>query len=388
MAKLIPHLKRYPEHSKDLLQAWDSADELILDHLKTQDLSAKRILVMNDAFGAISSTLAHALTATQSPPTPGPVLDTRRSPGSNPFLLTSYTDSFVSAEGIQRNTEGALTPISNLDALSGLYDLVLMKVPKNLSFFEDQLCHLSGHLHPQSKLVCGAMIKHLPKSAFDLLQKYVGSTSTSLAAKKARLIFAGFEKEKVKSPYPVTIAIESFKFPFVNESNLFSREKLDIGTRFFLSQIPTGNFQTILDLGCANGVVGIRAKQLNPRASIIFCDDSAMAVKSASVNYEMHCKGANEPTEFFWTNCYERGQPNSVDLVLCNPPFHQHQTVGDFIARQMFRDAFTTLRPGGLLRIIGNSNLGYELQLKKLFGKSTLVAKNAKFVVIDAIKSA
>jgi len=72
--------------------------------------------------------------------------------------------------------------------------------------------------------------------------------------------------------------------------------------------------------------------------------------------------------------------------VLCNPPFHQSHTLGDFIAWQMFEDAKHALRPGGLLRVIGNSHRGYQLKLKKIFGNSKIVATNSKFMIIDSYK--
>ena len=270
-----------------------------------------------------------------------------------------------------------------LAALVGQYDYVIIQIPKNMSFFEDILCHLTQHLHAQSKVICGSMVKHLAPTSFDLLNKYIGKTTTSLAQKKARLVFADFEKTAVMSPYPLSVKIDSFEIPFINHSNLFSRDKLDIGTRFFLEHIPRGDFKSILDLGCANGIIGIKAKMTNPGASILFSDDSAMAIESARTNYENNFQ---DEATYFWTNCFE-GQPgNTLDLVLCNPPFHQGNTIGDFIAWQMFQDAYDALKSGGTLRVIGNSHLGYQIKLKKLFGNSHIVATNNKFIICDARK--
>lgn len=351
-------IKRYPVRKNDLLQGWDSADELILQHMKQIDLSGKRILIINDQFGALSC-------------------------GLEGFDCTTYTDSYVSMMGIRNNSQQRIQPINQLSAFNGLYDFVLIQIPKNMSFFEDILCHLTQHLHSQSKVICGSMVKHLAPTSFDLLNKYIGKTSTSLAQKKARLVFADFEKTQVQSPYPVSVKIESFETPFINHSNLFSREKLDIGTRFFLEHIPRGDFKSILDLGCANGIIGIKAKMINPAAKIYFSDDSAMAIESARTNFENNFK---DEANYFWTNCFE-GQPkNSLDLVLCNPPFHQGNTIGDFIAWQMFQDAYDTLKVGGTLRVIGNSHLGYQIKLKKLFGNSNIIATNSKFIICDARK--
>jgi 16S rRNA G1207 methylase RsmC len=358
MAKPLGEIQRYPLRKNELLQGWDSADELMLQHVTTLNLLGKRLLIINDQFGALSCSL-------------------------DEFDCTSYTDSYVSLMGISLNSNSQVRPISSLNELQGIYDLVLIQIPKNMSFFEDILCHLTRHLNHQSQIICGSMVKHLAPTSFELLQKYIGETSTSLAKKKARLVFAQFSKNKASSPYPLSIKIESFSAPFINHSNLFSREKLDIGTRFFLEHLPRENYQRILDLGCANGIIGIKAKELNPTAKIIFSDESAMAIESARTNYHNYFQ---DEAEFIWTNCFE-GQPkNTMDLVLCNPPFHQQNTVGDFIAWQMFQDAYDALKLGGSIQVIGNSHLGYQVKLKKLFGNSKVIATNAKFMIIEASK--
>lgn len=356
--KPISDIKRYPVKKNDLLQGWDSADELILQHMSTLDLNDKRILIINDHFGAISCGLE----------------------GKD---CTVYTDSYVSYMGILMNSDQRIRPMNQLQDLHGIYDYVLIQIPKNMSFFEDILCRLTHHLNQQSKIICGAMVKHLAPTSFDLLQKYIGITTTSLAQKKARLVFAAFEKSAVTSPYPQQVKIEKFETPFINHSNLFSRDKLDIGTRFFLEHIPKGSYQKILDLGCANGIIGIKAKQINPEATIFFSDESSMAIQSARTNYGSYF---NDSAEYFWTNCFEGQTKNNLDLVLCNPPFHQGNTIGDFIAFQMFQDAYQALKSGGTIRVIGNSHLGYQHKLKKIFGNSKIIATNNKFMICDARK--
>lgn len=351
-------IKRYPLQTDDTLQGWDSADELLLTHVRSLELSGKKILILNDSFGALSV-------------------------GLMDFDFMTYTDSFVSAKAIALNSLGKVTAINDLADIHGIFDLVLIRIPKSLSFFEDQLCHLTQHLHPESKIVCASMVKHLSPGSFDLLNKHIGTTTTSLAEKKARLVFASFQKEKVKSTYPQSIKVDGFEKPFLNHSNLFSREKLDIGTRFFLEHIPRGPYPLILDLGCANGIIGIQAKLKNPQARIIFSDESWMAIKSAKYNYQNHFQ---DEADFFWTNCFEDRSVKNIDLVLCNPPFHQQNTVGDFIAWEMFKDSREVLRNGGTLVVIGNSHLGYQVKMKKLLGNSRIIATNQKFMVCESQK--
>ena len=122
-----------------------------------------------------------------------------------------------------------------------------------------------------------------------------------------------------------------------------------------------------------------------PDSRITCVDESYMAVESARLTLKMNqvesdkyvCKANNSLQNF---------TPNSVDLILCNPPFHQQHVVGDAIAWSMFRDSAKTLRRGGELWIVGNRHLGYHLKLNKLFGNFKVIASNKKFVVIQSVK--
>lgn len=357
--RLPPKLRRFPVRPGDPLQAWDAADELFLEHASTLPLAGKKLLIVGDAFGALSSALVE-------------------------FAPTSFTDSFLAAEGIAMNSAGRIRPVSSFSELAGPYDFVFLRIPKNLSFLEDTLARIGPHLRSGAPLVAGYMVKHQANSAFDLIAKYFGETRTSLAKKKARLILAEYSRPPLDSPYPLSVSVPGFEKPFVNHSNVFSREKLDLGTRFFLDHLPRGGYRTILDLGCGNGIIGIAAKLRNPGAKLVFTDESRMAIESAQANHAAFFPGV--PAEFRWTNSYAEGAEGSVDLVLCNPPFHQGNTVGDFVAREMFADALRVLTPGGVLRVIGNSHLRYPEILRRLFREVKVVAKNPKFTVVEAKK--
>jgi 23S rRNA (guanine1835-N2)-methyltransferase len=355
-------LIRYPRRSREYLRAWDAADEYLLDTLFEFDISRKRILILNDQFGALASQLRK-------------------------YDITAYTDSFVSSKAILINTEHQIKPINHLDQLSGLYDFVLIRVSKNLAFFNDQLATLTSFVHQDTRVLSGFMVKYFTPSIYENLEKYIGPIEPGLARKKARVVQASFKGNKVETAFPSECLIEGFEHSFLHHSNLFSREKLDIGTRFLLEHIPQGDFLNILDLGCANGIVGIKAKLLNPKASITFCDESAMAILSAKENFSRFFPGQESEAVFIHTNCYEDGQENYFDLVLCNPPFHQGTVVGDHIAVQMFQDAKKALRSGGLLRVIGNSHLGYNTILKRIYKNCKILATNKKFNIMDAQNS-
>jgi len=364
-------LNRLPKRPLELLRAWDAADEYLLNTL-AEDMKPSadtRILIFNDSFGALAVALSS-------------------------FKPQAVSDSYLSQHATQLNLvanglpEHSVKLINSLEPLKGLFDLVLIKVPKTLALLEDQLVRLHPHLMPTTQIILAGMIKTLSPSIWKMLERLVGPTTTALARKKARLIFASPDPERVipASPYPVCYRLEETDYLISNYANVFSRDSLDIGTRFFLQHLPARQDACdIIDLGCGNGLLGIIAAERSPAASVHFVDESFMAVASARENFH-RVFGQARKAIFQAGDGLADFESASADLILCNPPFHQQNTVGDQIAISLFKQARKVLRKGGELRVIGNRHLNYHLNLDQLFGKHSVVASNAKFVILKVTR--
>ncbi|MGE6531351.1 methyltransferase [Pseudomonas sp. NPDC077382] len=362
-------LVRQPEQPNEPLQAFDAADEYLLAQLHEQGLAATtRVQILNDSFGALACALAQHVQVTSSG--------------------DSHLAHLALEKNLQRNAlaDDAVTFVPASEVAQGPFDRVLIRVPKTLALLEEQLIRLHGQLAPGAQVIAAAMIKHLPRAAGDLLEKYIGPVQASLAVKKARLLTATpVDKPVPHSPYPTRYRLDQPALELLNHANLFCREDLDIGTRAFLPHLPKalGNLRAA-DLGCGNGVLGIVYALGNPQAQMTLVDESYMAVQSARENWQaIH---GDRPADIRAGDGLAEQPMDSLDLVLCNPPFHQQQVVGDFLAWRMFTQAKTALAKGGELWIVGNRHLGYHLKLKRLFGKVEQVAATPKFVILRAIK--
>ena len=361
-------LTRQPEQANEPLQAFDAADEYLLAHLHELHLASNaRVLVLNDSFGALACSLAgHARIVSSG---------------------DSHLAHLALDKNLQRNGLPGIDFIPASETLTGPFDYVLIRVPKTLALLEEQLIRLHGQLAPGAQVVAAAMVKHLPRAAGELLEKYIGPVQASLAVKKARLLFATpADKPEPVSPYPTRYRLDEPRLELLNHANLFCREGLDIGTRAFLPHLPKalGNLR-VADLGCGNGVLGIVYALHNPQAQLTLVDESYMAVQSAQENWQAIHGG--RPADIRAGDGLAEQPPASLDLVLCNPPFHQQQVVGDFLAWRMFTQAKTALGKGGELWIVGNRHLGYHLKLKRLFGNVEQVAATPKFVILRSFKS-
>ena len=365
-------LNRYPVRKNELLRAWDAADEYLLNYLSEEygDISQKEnILIVNDSFGTLA--VAHSK-----------------------HSLTVWTDSLLAQEGLLQNFADNGLSTEKLNLMSSIetpevnYGFVFIKIPKSLALLEDQHARIKPFISSSTKIIAAGMAKSIHTSTLKLFEKYIGLTKTSLAKKKARLIFCQADEniQIVKSPYPKSYKLEDTDYNILNHANVFSREKLDIGTRFFLQHIPQSEkYKKIIDLACGNGVVGLIAKEKNPTAEILFLDESFMAVESARENIKKNLE-MSEKFQFSVKDCLRQVEHNSAELILNNPPFHQNNVVGDEVAWQMFKQSKDVLKLGGELWVIGNRHLGYHVKLKKIFNNCDVIATNKKFVILRSIK--
>ncbi|OEE90558.1 50S rRNA methyltransferase [Enterovibrio norvegicus FF-162] len=362
-------LRRYPLQKNETLQAWDAADEYLIEHIEATDLeSGAHILIMNDGFGALSCWAS-----------------------LKGYQVTAVNDSLLSQQSIQHNlNNNALSHVrclSSLDTLPDDVDLVVMKLPKNNRLLIWQLQQIAQLERAQLTTITGAKTKDIHTSTLKLFEKHLGSTRTSLAKKKARLVFCNKEKSlNILPPATTSFDVPDYQLCLANHANVFSSESLDIAAYLMLQHMPHDeSIKHIIDLGCGNGVLAIQAAKLNPQARVTAVDESHMAIASASLNLATH---GIEPTRTHClvNNCLDDFAPESADVVMCNPPFHQLQAVTDHIAWQMFCDAQRVLEPKGRIVVIGNRHLGYHTKLKRLFGNAQVIASNRKFVIVEAYK--
>lgn len=361
-------LQRYPARLQDKSeQAWDAADELLLEEIKDLQRPAN-LLIFNDDCGALGCFLAA---------------------WSPAWINDSQVSRLALAQNLNTNgiDESQVSCFDSLSLPDEPADMVLLKIPKTLALLEHQLIQLQPKVSESTRIIAAAKVNQIQKSTLALFEKYLGVTRTLLARKKARLIFCQPEpRTPAASPYPTIWQLEGSGLTIHNHANVFARAQLDIGARFLLNHLPDTRHKRVIDLGCGNGVLGLSLLQQSPPSKLLFVDESYMAVASAKLNVASNLPEHLAACEFIASNCLEQVPAQSVDLVLCNPPFHQQQRITDHIAWQMFSDARHILRSGGELRIVGNRHLGYQDKLKRLFGGCRQVAVNNKFVILSAFK--
>lgn len=363
-------LERYPQQEEATqLQAWEAADEYLLQQLENVDIGERPVLIFNDNFG----TLACALH------------------GYKPY---SISDSYMSQLATRHNLKLNELDVEQVTLQDSLAELpanpavVLIRIPKALALLEQQLRALRDVVAPDTLIVAGAKARDVHTSTMQVFERVLGPTRTSLAWKKARLIYCQVaDIVPPAAPETTDWLLDGTDWLIHNHANVFSRGSLDIGARLFLENLPKDLQGHIVDLGCGNGIIGMRALVQNPQAQMTFVDESYMAVASSELNVAHNLPLEMDRCQFEVNNSLAGIERESLQAVLCNPPFHQQHAITDHTAWQMFCDAKRCLQVGGELWIVGNRHLDYYQKLRRLFGNCTTVASNQKFLILKAVKS-
>lgn len=375
-------LARHPDVVDDPLRAFDAADALALARLDEEavDLSG-RVAVLADTWGALGVALASARGATAEP-------------------VVVVTDSYLTRRAIAANVErngldpGLVEVRSPLDPLPERVDLCLVRLPKSTDRLDHLLRQVRPSLHERSTVVGAAMTRHVHRSGLDRFERLVGPTHTSRAVRKARLVLPVVDPDldPGPSPWPRTTSLGPAGEEVVEHAGVFSAGRLDAGTRMLLAHLPEPGIHTdVVDLGCGNGIVGLVVAQRDPTARVHLIDESTLAVASAEATFR-RALGPDHPARFSVGDGLgdiagvAASPPDPVDLVLVNPPFHRDHSVGDATAWRMFSEARRALRPGGQLWVVGNRHLAYHAKLRRLFGRSEVIASDPRYVLLCATR--
>jgi len=363
-------LSRGSDERNRTLQAWNSADLYLLEKMGECELAeGSSILVVNDAFGALTVPLARK------------------------FRVSCWTDSSCAEKHIRANLrdngvdEKEILFLSPENSFPGAVDLVLLKNPKSLRFLEYILQGLSSELRDGTKVLAGDMARNIHSSTVALLETYLVGAKTSRAWKKARLMEGRTAGQVTGSTtFPVEYRPVGMASTVLNYPNLFAFGRLDPGSAFMIENMPEPASvpERIIDLACGDGILALKAAEKWPGASILCVDESRLAVRSARESFKRN--GLAEKAAFAVADILEGVETEKADLVLCNPPFHDNHSLSTTSALKMFSQSREVLRVGGELFIIANRHLGYEKSLSRLFSKVSVWRNNRKFAIIRAVK--
>lgn len=176
--------------------------------------------------------------------------------------------------------------------------------------------------------------------------------------------------------------ISGEKYHFLTTWGLFSPTEVDEGSRLLLEYIEVNKDDTILDIGCGWGALGVPLARMASKGSVHMVDKDFVAVEYAKKNAQ-----ANDVpnVDVYLSNGFSHVAADAkFDLVVSNLP----AKVGRELLRILLEDAKDHLKSGGAIYVVTISGLREFIKknFQEVFGNYEKVKQGAHYTVAKAIK--
>lgn len=168
-------------------------------------------------------------------------------------------------------------------------------------------------------------------------------------------------------------------FSFKTDAGVFSKKMIDFGSQVLLSTLTFHKNDTLLDLGCGYGPLGIAlAKVQGVKATMV--DINNRAIDLARENAQ-----ANDvEVDIFQSNIYDK-VTGRFDHIISNPPIR----AGKEVVHRILVEAFDYLNPGGDLTIVIQKKQGApsaKAKMQEIFGNVEILKKDKGYYILRSVK--
>jgi 16S rRNA (guanine1207-N2)-methyltransferase len=364
-ASFFDQLRREPDVEAPDLVAVDATDRLLLDEAAgALAVDPDRVVVVDDSHGALTlgAVVLHGATGVRV----------------HQDLLVGELALAANAERVGRSGSYRSLPLGP-DLVRGAR-VVLAKAPKSLDALRELAEVVAADADPAVTLYVGGRLKHMTRAMNDVLGDCFTEVHATLARQKSRVLVARGPRPGTPS-FPRCRQHADLGLTLCAHGAAFAGAKVDRGTRALLTALPQAapDAATAVDLGCGTGLLAVALATARPQLRVLATDQSAAAV--ASTRATLAANGLTGRVEVRRDDAAATVADTSVDLVVCNPPFHLGVAVHSGAAERLFAAAARVLRPGGEFWCVYNSHLPHRDTLRRLVGPTRQVSRDPVFTV-------
>ncbi|MFD0045798.1 class I SAM-dependent methyltransferase [Pseudarthrobacter scleromae] len=376
-------LRRRPDVEAPNLQAWDATDRLLLEAAADLVPGGSTVAVIGDRYGALTL----GALATLSPASVRVHQDLVTGERALQLNAAACRNAAHVPEATARTSGGGAADQPGFtqlplgpELLAGA-QAVLLQLPKTLAELDEVAAAVARYAAPDVTLLAGGRVKHMSLGMNSVLERHFRSVRPQLARQKSRVILAGGPQGSGEQErYPVVEHLADLDLKVAAHGAVFAGTKLDIGTRFLLTFLPSMTAaRHAVDLGCGTGILAAMYARQHPGSQVTATDQSAAAVASAQATAQANSLA--ERITVLQDDALSTMPDRSVDLVLLNPPFHVGAGVHAGAGLKMIEAAGRVLAPKGELWTVFNRHLPYLPALERHVGPTVVKGRNPKFTV-------
>lgn len=168
---------------------------------------------------------------------------------------------------------------------------------------------------------------------------------------------------------------------FLSDNGVFSKGGIDFGSSLLLRTVDINDAQTVLDVGCGYGTIGLTIAKTNPNVFVDMVDVNLRAIDLSKQNKELN---SINNAEIFVSNIYENVS-KKYDVIVSNPPIR----AGKKVVHEISKRSFEFLNDGGKYYAVIQKKQGAESlfkALKEVFNCVEVIEKDKGYWIIEAQK--
>jgi len=309
---------------------------------------------------------------------------------NQPIKLSCYNTNFADYQALKNKHGNQIYhKFSCIYQAEIKHDLVIIAFPKSKAELNFTLAMIAPTLTSTTKvLIVGEKkggIQSVPKLTAALL-----THCHKVDAARHCILFAGiFNGDYCDSAFCIddwyknyTFIIDGVELTIASLPGVFSQEKLDIGTKLLLKNLPKVMKGEVLDFGCGAGVISCFIAKRHPEVKLSLLDVSLLALTSAEKTLSINNIQAN----IFPSNSLSEVN-KQYKYIVSNPPFHQGVNT-NYQATETFLSGISKhIKKTGEITVVANSFLRYQSIMQAHIGNTKVIKKAQGFTIYHAHKT-
>ncbi len=164
-------------------------------------------------------------------------------------------------------------------------------------------------------------------------------------------------------------------------SGVFSKSKLDLGTKLLLETIELEEkTKIVIDMGCGYGPIGIYIAKKYPDKKVFMYDINERAVDLSKINANLNDVEVIVKQSDFFTEVNFK-----ADVIITNPPIR----TGKKNVYRLYDEAYDRLNELGVFYLVVGKKQGAEStfhKINQLFSNCEILEKKKGYTVFKAVK--
>ena len=185
----------------------------------------------------------------------------------------------------------------------------------------------------------------------------------------------------ISEPATITYDFQGQHLTYTTDHGVFSRQRLDYGSRVLMDAIDIGNAKSMLDVGCGYGTMGSALKSVHEDLQVLMTDVNKRAISLAKENIKCNnLEGIDVIESDVYENVHDR-----YDLVISNPPIR----AGKKVVSAIISGSYDHLNEGGRLVIVIQKKQGApsaKKLMEEIFGNATVIKKDKGYYILQSYK--